>query len=271
MENNMNDARLISGSGKSKNKILFLGYDETETSIIRKFDASGWDVFHANSGVESSIQIEKYDKIILFGYRHIIPEKVIESRYGAIVNLHISYLPYNRGAHPNYWAHIEGTPHGVTIHLVDRGIDTGPILVQKRVAFDRGEKTFAETYRRLVEEIEHMFTSRARDIIEGNLKPVVQDEPGTFHLLADLPADFGGWDTEVSKEVTRMTKLHNEEIDEKLKIIDEIEKVRTKNNVNWMDILRLAFKSSPEEAKELVKRINTEDNRISELFKKLGE
>ena len=37
-----------------------------------------------------------------------------------------------------------------------------------------------------------------------------------------------------------------------LEIIDEIEKVRTRNNVNWMDVLRLAFKHSPEEAKLLM-------------------
>ena len=40
-----------------------------------------------------------------------------------------------------------------------------------------------------------------------------------------------------------------------LEVIDEIEKVRTRNNVNWMDILRLAIKHSPEEAKLLMKRI----------------
>ena len=56
-----------------------------------------------------------------------------------------------------------------------------------------------------------------------------------------------------------------------LKIIDEIEKVRTRNNVNWMDILRLAFKHSPEEAKKLMKLIDSEDSRISELIKKLSE
>ena len=55
-----------------------------------------------------------------------------------------------------------------------------------------------------------------------------------------------------------------------LNIIDEIEKIRTKNNVNWMDILRLAFKNSPEDAKILMKKINEEDNRISELFDKLS-
>ena len=55
-----------------------------------------------------------------------------------------------------------------------------------------------------------------------------------------------------------------------LKIIDQIEKVRTKNNVNWMDILRLAFRNSPDEAKKLMMKINTEDDRISELLKKLS-
>ena len=61
------------------------------------------------------------------------------------------------------------------------------------------------------------------------------------------------------------------DIDEKLKLIDEIEKIRTANNVNWMDLLRLAFKAAPSETKQLIRRINSDDNRISELFAKLGE
>ena len=39
-------------------------------------------------------------------------------------------------------------------------------------------------------------------------------------------------------------------------IIDEIEKVRSKNNINWMNILRLAFKYSPVEARKIVSKIN---------------
>ena len=54
-----------------------------------------------------------------------------------------------------------------------------------------------------------------------------------------------------------------------LSIIDEIENVRSKNNMNWMDILRLAFTHAPEEAKALMKKIDYEDNRVSELVKKL--
>ena len=61
------------------------------------------------------------------------------------------------------------------------------------------------------------------------------------------------------------------QIDYYLKIIDEIEKVRTKNNVNWMDLLRIAFTYAPKEAKILMKKIDHEDNRISGLMKKLSE
>jgi hypothetical protein len=66
-------------------------------------------------------------------------------------------------------------------------------------------------------------------------------------------------------------KTNNKRIDYYLEIIDEIEKIRTKNNVNWMDVLRLSFKYAPDEAKGLMKKINQEDDRISELFKKLSE
>jgi len=56
-----------------------------------------------------------------------------------------------------------------------------------------------------------------------------------------------------------------------LDIIDDIEKVRAKNNVNWMDILRLAFTHAPKEAKEIMGRVNNHDNKISELLKELSK
>ena len=58
-------------------------------------------------------------------------------------------------------------------------------------------------------------------------------------------------------------------IEHYLKIIDEIEKVRTRNNVNWMDVLRLAFTHAPEESKNLMQKINTADDEISKLLKRL--
>ena len=56
-----------------------------------------------------------------------------------------------------------------------------------------------------------------------------------------------------------------------LEIIDAIEKVRSKNNINWMNILRLAFKHSPDEARVIVGKINEDDGKISVLLKQLSQ
>ena len=68
-----------------------------------------------------------------------------------------------------------------------------------------------------------------------------------------------------------MKKIKTLKIADHLQIIDEIEKVRTANNVNWMDLLRIAFTYAPKEAKILMKKIDHQDNRISDLMKKLSE
>ena len=54
-----------------------------------------------------------------------------------------------------------------------------------------------------------------------------------------------------------------------LKIIDDIENVRKKNNSNWMDILRIAFKFSPKETAKVMSKIYFQDSKISKLSKKL--
>lgn len=54
-----------------------------------------------------------------------------------------------------------------------------------------------------------------------------------------------------------------------LKIIDQIENVRTKNNINWMDILRIAFQSDPKKALLCMKKINSQDRLIAQLMQKL--
>jgi hypothetical protein len=58
----------------------------------------------------------------------------------------------------------------------------------------------------------------------------------------------------------------NIKIKKYLKIIDKIESARSKNNVNWMDVLRLALKHSPDETIKLMETINAKDKKISSLF-----
>ena len=53
------------------------------------------------------------------------------------------------------------------------------------------------------------------------------------------------------------------------KIIDQIQKIRSKNNVSWMKLLKLAFELDPKRASSIMKNINYNDKKISNLLKKL--
>ena len=54
-----------------------------------------------------------------------------------------------------------------------------------------------------------------------------------------------------------------------IKIIDQIESIRSKNNINWMNLLRLAYKKSPRESALIMSKIYRDDSKISKLVKKL--
>jgi len=54
------------------------------------------------------------------------------------------------------------------------------------------------------------------------------------------------------------------------KIINQIQKVRTNNNVNWMNILKLAFKLDSKNASKIMKKINYDDKKISKLLNQLS-
>jgi type IV secretory pathway component VirB8 len=54
-----------------------------------------------------------------------------------------------------------------------------------------------------------------------------------------------------------------------LKIISQIENIRKKNNVNWMNILRIAFRNNPEATAKIMAKIYNDDKKISHLVKKL--
>ena len=52
-------------------------------------------------------------------------------------------------------------------------------------------------------------------------------------------------------------------------LINNVQKIRARNNVNWMNILKLAFKHAPKEDSKLMKKINSDDKKISSLLSKL--
>lgn len=114
--------------------------------------------------------VQNYDFLISFGYRHIIKKDIVDKFRNKIINLHISLLPYNRGADPNLWSYLENTPKGVTIHYIDEGLDTGDIILQKQVQDNMETDTLRTSYDRLINEIITLFNDNIEDILKGNIK-----------------------------------------------------------------------------------------------------
>ena len=124
--------------------------------------------------------------VISFNYKYLVPEDVLEYCNGKIVNLHISYLPYNKGASPNFFSFYENTPKGVTIHEMTTGLDEGALLLQKEVEFDESSETFATAYDKLIAEMIELFKQNWSALKEGQIVAKPQTGDGTYHTAKEL-------------------------------------------------------------------------------------
>lgn len=124
------------------------------------------------------------------GYRHKLAPELIAACGQGILNLHWGYLPYGRGADPQVWAILDNEPAGVTLHWMDAGIDTGPIVGQWDYPVTFGD-TAATLYHKLqqlaFEEFTHLW-----DWVDRKAEPwpsaYIQTGNCSTHRRADLHA-----------------------------------------------------------------------------------
>ncbi|MFI3199900.1 MAG: formyltransferase family protein [Eubacteriales bacterium] len=134
------------------------------------------------------VEILQPSFIVSFNYRHLISKSIIEYMGEHIINLHTSYLPYNRGSNPNFFSFYDNTPKGVTIHRMEEGLDTGDILVQKECLFEESKESFETTYECLIREISQLFYEHWNGIKRGEVIPVPQTGQATYHTKKELVA-----------------------------------------------------------------------------------
>ncbi len=172
-----------------KGAILFATNNDNTEDLFRWLAAREEKVYKITNKLTPRMVRELEPAFLVsFNYRHIISGEVLDMLAGRAINLHTSLLPYNRGSSPNFFSFLEDTPKGVTIHLLDRGLDTGDILCRKEVFFDEKEETFASSYDRLLEELKSLFRDNWDLIREGRLQPVKQEGEGSCHRLKELEA-----------------------------------------------------------------------------------
>lgn len=80
------------------------------------------------------------DVVLVFG-TGLLKRPMIDSFPGRIINIHLGLSPYYRGAGTNFWPLVNGEPEycGATIHFLDAGVDTGPIIAHVRPDIRAGD------------------------------------------------------------------------------------------------------------------------------------
>ena len=167
--------------------VVFLGMNEAGEEVLSwlrdKDDVQVKAVINERGGLPRIKEIEP-ELVISSGFEHIIPKEIIEVPEKGIVNLHPSYLPYNRGAHPYIWPIIDDTVAGVSVHFMDEDLDTGPLIAREEVEVrpDDDAKSLRD---RLMDEQFELFKESWNSILEEKSWEQ-RPELGTSHRKKDL-------------------------------------------------------------------------------------
>jgi len=110
--------------------------------------------------------------VVLVSGTRIISKKVLESCKAEFINMHAGITPAYRGVHGGYWAvaNKDDENFGVTVHRVDKGIDTGEILYQQRIPVTSNDNYATYPYLQLGEGLP-LVRKAIEDVFTGGLKP----------------------------------------------------------------------------------------------------
>jgi len=115
------------------------------------------------------------DAVIIIAYGRIIPPSLLAVPQLGWINLHASLLPKYRGAAPINWAIVNGeTRTGLTTMLLDAGLDTGPLLLQREISIGPDE-TAPELSARMAEAGAPLVAETLRKLERGEITPAPQD------------------------------------------------------------------------------------------------
>jgi len=145
--------------------------------------------------------------VVAFG--QILPREVIDLARRGTVNVHASLLPRLRGAAPIQWSIAGGdTETGVSTMMIDEGLDTGPILLQRRTPIG-GEETAADLLPRLAKLGAEVLLETIHGLEDGTLRPVPQDDAlATKAPLLRKDDGWIDWERTASEIAARVRGFH---------------------------------------------------------------
>lgn len=116
------------------------------------------------------LERKKIDYLLLAGFMKILSPSFVKAYAGRILNLHPALLPNFPGAHAIRDAWEKKVPvTGATVHFVDEGVDTGPVILQHEVRLDPSDTL--ETLEKKIHTVEYeLYPKAIRLVLEGKIK-----------------------------------------------------------------------------------------------------
>jgi len=167
--------------GRIDADIRLLVCDKSGAHVIRRAEAAGIETYvfrprdyPSREAYEREILIELkrrgVELVVLAGYMRIVTPVLVDAYYGRMINVHPSLLPAFPGLNGIGQALEYGVKvTGATVHFVDGGLDSGPIIAQEALAVEPGdtEETLAARihpieHRLLLEVVQHFAEGRIR-------------------------------------------------------------------------------------------------------------
>jgi methionyl-tRNA formyltransferase len=147
-------------------------------SFARAFAGDVFEVADPNSDVSIRLLRDLAPDVIVLGTTRILKPSVISIPSMGVLNPHPGLLPDYRGVDVLHWAVHNGDTPGVTIHFLDAGVDTGPVVAQRTLEVQPGD-TMESLTRRAASLLGELMTDAVRRLIDtGHLQAVAQPRDG---------------------------------------------------------------------------------------------
>lgn len=183
-------------------KILCLYNNSCAIPLFQWLQETGQETILCSARLTKEFsQQQTFDLVVSYTYRYLIPEEILQIFRFNVVNLHNSFLPWNRGADPNLWSILDNSPRGVTLHYVSPSLDKGDIIVQRLVPL-----SLKDTLKTSYDALDQAAKEQFREAFQWyEFWPQMRKKPlglGSYHSVKDgefLHQVITTYDTPVEK------------------------------------------------------------------------
>ncbi len=167
-------------------KILSLYNNSCALELFHWLSLQGHEIVLCSEPLDIEWCIQQtFDLTVSYTYRYILSKQILEALKNNAVNIHNSYLPWNRGADPNLWSIVDQTPRGVTLHYMNTELDKGDIIAQRLVVDDLENATLKSSYERLDQTAKQLFQDAFQYYEYWPFMRKKACGKGTYHSSAD--------------------------------------------------------------------------------------